>query len=751
MDLLQEINKEIQETFEKEQQILSFQQYMNEVQKAPHLHIRSAAQYIKDCFDFYGSYEVETESGPSRRWKLFDMNFPGDVKKRRGQEIVQNKIYSHLSAFAQRGKTDKLILLHGPNATGKSTIIQSIMGALEEYSKTDDGIIYTFHWIFSDNSDKGDFGFIESNDLANIDSLAHARSEDIHFRIKSGLRESPLYLLPRQARIDFLEKAFRKHGMEFNPNSPICKHDMSHKYWEIYKELLTRYKGNWIEILKHVQISRLTISKRYRTCAVSIEPQRNVDAQAKALTLDKDYDIPQKLKQANLHEVYGDLIDGNRGIIEYSDFFKRSIEVNKYLLTTAEQGTASLHSTLAYLDVVLFGTSNEKHLEHFKIDPDFSSFKGRIELVKVPYLLQWSKEGAIYEEQIKDLARGKHVSPHTSNFIGLWAVLTRLRKPRSQHYEKKEDIKELVVNLTAVEKAHLYNSGATPERLRDDERKALIASRYLIAREFDDSRETLEKSSRGSEYEGRRGASAREIFSLINEASLNPEYPCVSPLAMELEIEKLQADATVHDFLRLSGEYGYGKISDLTQQALAEYRNWVINEVRDSMEMVAPDEYSRVFNDYIAHVKAWKQGEKITNKRTGAKEDPNEELMTNVEKTLGIEKDKEAFRADLMLRVGKWSLDHLGDEIIYHEIFSDLFTKIRNAYYDSIKKATRIINSNILKYGTEEYKNLTDPEKEDVEKTLNNMKTKYNYCDKCAKEVLVYILQSGILEDEDKA
>ena len=46
----------------------------------------------------------------------------------------------------------------------------------------------------------------------------------------------------------------------------------------------------------------------------------------------------------------------------------------------------------AHLDLVLSGSANEKQLNMFKRTPDFSSFKGRLALVRVPYLLQYSKE-----------------------------------------------------------------------------------------------------------------------------------------------------------------------------------------------------------------------------------------------------------------------------------------------------------------------------------------------------------------------
>ena len=51
---------------------------------------------------------------------------------------------------------------------------------------------------------------------------------------------------------------------------------------------------------------------------------------------------------------------------------------------------------MIHLDEVLIGSSNEKQLEAFKEYPDWNSFKGRIELVRVPYLRRFSDEIQIY-------------------------------------------------------------------------------------------------------------------------------------------------------------------------------------------------------------------------------------------------------------------------------------------------------------------------------------------------------------------
>ena len=65
---------------------------------------------------------------------------------------------------------------------------------------------------------------------------------------------------------------------------------------------------------------------------------------------------------------------------------------------------------------MFIGSSNEGHLAAFKEIPEFQSFKGRMELVRVPYLLDYRVEQKIYDAQI-DVAHaesGKHVAPHVA-------------------------------------------------------------------------------------------------------------------------------------------------------------------------------------------------------------------------------------------------------------------------------------------------------------------------------------------------
>ena len=67
-------------------------------------------------------------------------------------------------------------------------------------------------------------------------------------------------------------------------------------------------------------------------------------------------------------------------------------------------------------------------------------------------------------------------------------------------------------------------------------------------------------------------------------------------------------------------------------------------------------------------------------------EDPDEEMMREVERTLEITGRAEDFRQGLIAKIGAWSLDHRGQKPVLAEIFADLLRKLRDAYFEQHKK-----------------------------------------------------------------
>src|SRR5690606_20909386 len=144
------------------------------------------------------------------------------------------------------------------------------------------------------------------------------------------------------------------------------------------------------------------------------------------------------------------------GVLEFSDLLKRPLDAFKYLQITAETGEVSLRSQNVQVNCVFLASGNEVHLGAFREHPEFESFRGRLELTRVPYLRSWIDEQQIYDAQIVPQVR-KHVAPHATRMAAMFAALTRMRRPNADRYDKP--LRNVVGDLTAIEKLDLYATG----------------------------------------------------------------------------------------------------------------------------------------------------------------------------------------------------------------------------------------------------------------------------------------------------
>ncbi|HXM76844.1 MAG TPA: serine protein kinase PrkA, partial [Thermoanaerobaculia bacterium] len=334
----------------------------------------------------------------------------------------------------------------------------------------------------------------------------------------------------------------------------------------------------------------------------------------------------------SLYEPFGPLVTGNRGVIEFSDLLKRPLEHYKYLLGTVETGIARMNHFLLHLDSVLIASSNEKHLSAFKEMGDFASFKGRIELVRVPYLRRVEEEERVYEFRLRESV-GKHVAPHATWVAALWAVLTRLKKPVGDRY--KGDLRKLADHLTPLEKARLYGEGRAPDRLSSQQAREL--RKHL--------QDFWKESDSYPNYEGRTGASARELKTAIGNAAQNPAYKCLTPQAVIEELESLIRDKSVYEFLQQEVVDGYHDHEEFVRVAEGEYLDVLDEEVRQAMGLVSEKQYRTMFERYVLHVLAWTRGERLRNPHTGEMERPDEEMMAQTESiVMAGSEDRREFR-----------------------------------------------------------------------------------------------------------
>jgi len=729
--VLESLEKTTEREFQANRTILAFDEYLTVLGENPTHQLRGSAQYAADMMDHFGREELprphDAGTPPVFRFRVFDS--PPDPSARRvvGQEAVQTQIYKTLRTFVRQGHNNRMILLHGPNGSAKTSLIHALMQGLESYSHTSEGALYSFNWVFPlEKVVKGGIGLGGSQSKGeSLSSFAKLTDDEISARLPCELKDHPLLIIPPKERkaliLSFLGSA---RGEEVWSHMPLHlqRGDLCHRCKQVCEALLVSHQGNLKRLLMHVQVERIFLSRRYRKGLVTIEPQLHVDAQYQQLSLNKNFaQLPSSLHGLNLFTMTGDLVDGNRGMVEFSDLLKRPVDSFKYILGLCETQSVNIGQTITFLDTLFVGSANEVQLDAFKEFPDFTSFKARISLIRVPYLLETSAEADIYREIAEQVAGDKHVAPHTTWTAALWAVLTRLKKPNGVNYSPA--ISQLVSGLTPLEKAKLYDSGEMPASLGAEDRKVMRSHLQKVRDEYESV----------PYYEGRLGASAREIKSILLDAAQNPEFPCLSPLAVLREMEGFVKQVSEHEFLKQDIKDGYHDAAEFITLVRSEYLNRLDSEVRESIGLYDSKQWEEFIRKYVQHLAIALKKEKIKNPITGKMEDPDLSLIEEFEKIVDApgrqnpESDEiRMFRQNIISQVGAWSLDHPTTPVIYGKVFPEYWQKLEKHYYESQKSVLTKLHDALLVYGQDGH----DPESRKLAlDTIRNMTGRQGYCE----------------------
>jgi len=741
-ELLESLTLESKRDFKEKNYILSFDEYLDLVARKPNQLLRSSAQYMKEMIESYGVEEVALgHEGKRRSFKVFERTRGRNRPPIVGQHEAHDHIYKILEQFVRQGRVDKLILLHGPNGSSKSSTAEALAEALEEYSRTDEGAIYRFNWVFPNDKlgheglSTGDankkIGFGDAAPQWNSKgTFAHLTDDELLCKIVSELRENPIFLLPPSKRVGFLKSS--STNTDTLP-AFLTDNELSAKNKKIFEALLVAYHGDLEKVLRHVQVERFFFSSRYRTGIATVEPQMTIDAQDKQITMERNLqNIPPVLQNIRFYEPSGDLIDANRGFIEFADLLKRPLEAFKYLLTTVEKMNISLTAGQADLDLVMMGSANEKHLDAFKASPDWPSFKGRFELVRVPYLLSSTLEAKIYDEDVKMISRNRPIGPHALDLLAKWAVLTRLRPPDPEFFEF--NTRNLIARLDPFEKLALYD-GLEPSMHFSDAEKGQL--KKLVT-------EVKRESQASHFYEGRFGASPREMKMLLYFASQHPNRDQVSALAIFDEIENLMRDRSVYDYLQFEPRNGYHDFREFHKFIRFTYAQNFHREFMISMNLFDESQYNRAFEKYLKHIVAFLKKENLVNDITQKLEPPSEKIMEEMEHLLGLNGEKRELREALVAKIASWRVENPGAELNITRVFRSELQTVEQRIYESKKELIERTKEAMLTHGTEDYQKQPTETLKTCEETFTNLLNRFGYSWKTTWESLVFLRSQGI-------
>jgi len=425
----------------------SFQDYLALVESSPSV-ARNAWQRLLDMIESHGSEAPERRGGPIR-WKLFNDPFDGGRDAVYGLDRPLAQLVSTIRAGAQGlGPERRVLLLHGPVGSAKSTIVRLLKRGLEEYSRTQEGALYTFTW--------------------NVDGQ----------EVCSPMHQDPLMLIPFEARPALEAKLNEESRTDYRLHIRGELDPVSRYY---YRELMGRYDGSWTKVLEHVRVQRLVLSERDRIGIGTFQPKDEKNQDSTELTGDLNYRLIAEYGSDSDPRAFnfdGEFNIANRGLLEFVEVLKLDVAFLYDLLGASQEQTIKPRKfAQTHIDEVIIGHTNEPEYRKLQNNELMEAFRDRTIKIDVPYNLAESDEVRIYKRQFnKTTVPNRFIAPHTLEIAALWSILTRLEEPKQP-------------NLTLLQKAHLYNGrevqgfGAEHVReMRDDAKRegmVGISPRYV--------------------------------------------------------------------------------------------------------------------------------------------------------------------------------------------------------------------------------------------------------------------------------
>ncbi|REJ71915.1 MAG: serine protein kinase [Planctomycetota bacterium] len=400
----------------------TFSEYLDIVRENPKV-TRSAYQRLYDMILAEGSYPVEGSKGLIR-YKFFD------DPHRQGQDAIfgltrplMELVNVFKSAALKYGTERRVLLLHGPVGSSKSTIARLLKRGIERYSHSADGALYGFGWKEEDGSITWD-----------------------------PMNGEPLQLVPAAHRDEvcaFLNEGRDEHDYRVEIEGDICP--LSRFY---FKERMEKYAGDWTRVVQDVMVRRIFLSEQDRIGVGTFQPKDEKNQDSTELTGDINYRKIAEYGTESDPRAFnfdGEFNVANRGLIEFIEVLKLDVAFLYDLLGASQEHKIKPKKfAQTDIDTVIIGHTNEPEYRKLQSNEFMEALRDRTIKIDVPYVTTLNEEIRIYEKDYNtDRVRGKHIAPHTLQTAAMWAVLTRLEEPK--HH-----------GLTLLQKMKLYNGKSLP-------------------------------------------------------------------------------------------------------------------------------------------------------------------------------------------------------------------------------------------------------------------------------------------------
>ena len=580
----------------------TFGEYLEIVAAEPSV-ARNAFQRVYDMVLSYGSERTTQFKQEVVKYKFF--SDPSD----RGADAIfglerplMQLVDFFRSASQGYGTERRILLLHGPVGSSKSTIARLIKKGIEHYSRTEAGRLYTFAWT--------------------LPKEMSGESAEGETHVDCPMHEEPLLLIPPDARKDVLaalndtlpeDRKIRLHGEV----CPFCRRVMA--------DLMDHYEGDWGRVMEHVTVKRLVLSEKDRLGIGTFQPKDEKNQDSTELTGDINYRKIAEYGSDSDPRAFnfdGELNVANRGIVEFIEVLKLDVAFLYDLLGASQERVIKPKKfAQTFIDEVILGHTNEPEYKRLQGNEMMEAFRDRTIKIDMPYNIRLDDEVRIYNKDFgPEKIKGIHIAPHTVEVAAMWAVLTRLSEPKK-------------AGITKAQKLKLYNGKSIPGFTEDS------------------IKELKEEAPR----EGMQGISPRYIQDKISNALVSGQAQAEQTINPFMVMNELEEGLSHHSLItdeELKKEY-----RELLAVVREEYEDIIKGEVQRAIS-ADEDAIKRLATNYIESVRAYTQHERVRNRYTGRDDEPDERLMRSIEEKIDIpDSRKDDFRQEIMNYIGALALD----------------------------------------------------------------------------------------------
>src|SRR5438552_3063597 len=288
--------------------------YMEVVMANPRV-ARNAYQRLYDMILSHGVTEYTRQHERYAHYRLFDDPVDNGRDAVFGLDApLMRLVHNIKSAAFGYGTEKRILLLHGPVGSSKSTIARLLKKGIEQYSGQHEGALYTSGW------------------KPDLNAIGH---ETVQW---CPMHEDPLHLIPLESQ----DAVYAEINRRLSPRDyrivntgslcPFCR--------KTFQDFLTQYEGSWEKLIRHVVVKRLILSEKDRVGIGTFQPKDEKNQDSTELTGDLNYRKIAEYGSDSDPRAFnfdGELNIANRGLIEFIEILKLDVAFLYDLLGASQE------------------------------------------------------------------------------------------------------------------------------------------------------------------------------------------------------------------------------------------------------------------------------------------------------------------------------------------------------------------------------------------------------------------------------